>query len=235
MKIRIAELNIEIHEKHAFLPRFCKDYLAEFENADIVVEATEQEIEQEQRNAEGEVSPGYAESICVYRRIAYALLPFDGFVFHACVLECDGVGYAFAARSGTGKSTHARLWLEVFGDRARIINGDKPIFRKTGGVWHAYGTPWCGKERFGCNDRTPLRALCFIERAAQNSIRPIGGQDMIPRLFVQVLIPNEKEQAEKTLELLDDMIVNTPCYLLSCNKDREAATVAWQGMKEREQ
>ncbi len=230
MKIRLAELNIEVHPHYAFAERFCAEYLAQFDTPDLTITVSPEEIDAEKQASPYHPSDGYAESICIYRKIATALPRFGAFVFHAAVLECDGRGFAFAAQSGTGKSTHARLWLKRFGSRARMINGDKPIFRFVDGAWRAYGTPWCGKEHWGCNASVPLSGLCFLERATENSIRPLGGMDMLQRLFLQVLTPADRATATVFLELLSDMIDKTPCYLLSCNMEDEAAAVAYAGM-----
>lgn len=230
MKIRLAELNIEVHPRYAHAQRLCADYLADFDTPDLTVTVSPEEIEAEKQSSPHHPSDGYAESICVYRQIARELPRFGAFVFHAAVVECDGRGFAFAAQSGTGKSTHVTLWKRRFGDRVRIINGDKPILRFSDGVWRAYGTPWCGKEHWGCNASVPLSGLCFLERAPENAIRSLGGMEMLQRLFLQVLTPADKETATVFLELLSDMIDKTPCYLLSCNMEEEAAAVAYAGM-----
>ena len=57
-------------------------------------------------------------------------------------------------------------WLDKFGDRAFIINGDKPIVRKTDEGIFVFGTPWCGKEGFNENIRVKLKSICILERAA---------------------------------------------------------------------
>lgn len=230
MKIRIANLNIELCPHDAYTERFCAGYLADFPAPDITVDIPDEEILEEQRTCGTHPSFGYAECICIYRKIAYLLPRYDAFVFHAAVVECDGKAFAFAAPSGTGKSTHTALWLQVFGGRARIINGDKPIFRLVDGVWRAYGSPWCGKERRGCNDSAPIAGLCFLERATENRIVPLQGQNILPRLFRQVLIPKERETVSRFLDLLSEFVAATPCYLLSCNMDKEAAMVAYSGM-----
>jgi len=234
LQIRVAELNIEIDNAYPYLARQCRDYLATFERADITVRVTPEEIEEEGRVNPYSLSPDYLESVCAYRQIAFQLPLFGAIVFHASVVECDGRAYAFAAHSGTGKSTHTRLWLRVFGDRARVINGDKPIFRLTEQGWRAYGTPWCGKEKWGENASSPLAALCFLERSPRNRIAPIGNDEAVNRLFGQVLMPSEPETADRFFALLDDLIQNTPAYLLGCNMEPEAAEVALAGMQKGE-
>ena len=234
MKIRMAELNIDIQNRYPYTERHCREFAAEFDKADITVAVSEADIDREIRAAEHPCSRGYAESICVYREIALQLPFFDAFVLHASVVECDGRAYAFAAPSGTGKSTHTALWLKVFGERARVINGDKPVLRFIDGRLYACGTPWRGKESWGCDARAPLAGLCFLERAAENRIVPLDDGEAVHRLFNQVLIPPEPTAATRFLDLLDRMIVTTPVYLLGCNMLPAAAEVAFAGMQKGE-
>ena len=233
MKLRIAELNIEIHHTYPYLERLCRAYRADFEKADLTVRVSAEEIEAELKTAPAGygITPGVAEATCVYRQIALQLPLFDGFVFHASALSCDGTGYAFAAASGTGKSTHTALWQQVFGDRVAVINGDKPILRFLNGRLTAFGTPWQGKENWGSNTAAPLAAICFLERGAKNEIRRLDEGEAVARLFGQILMPTERDAASRMLELLDRTLRQTPTYLLHCNTDPSAAFVALEGMK----
>ena len=232
--IRIAQLNIQIQNRYPFAEKFCREFLAQCEEPDITVFVTDAEIEAERELDIYNSTDGYLESICIYRKIALELPKFDAMVFHASVVEIDGEAYAFAAHSGTGKSTHTDLWLRVFGDRARIVNGDKPIFRLVGGQWHVFGTPWRGKEGLGGNISAPLKGICFLERAKENEIAPLDDAAAVSRLFSQVLMPNDLIAAEKQLELLDSLISKTPTYLLRCNMLPEAAIVAYGAMSKGE-
>ena len=69
------------------------------------------------------------ENICLYRSICMQMPLFGRILMHSSILEYEGKAYAFLGRSGTGKSTHTRLWRELFGDRAIMVNDDKPIIR----------------------------------------------------------------------------------------------------------
>lgn len=233
MKIRIAELNVEIFNRYPYLQRLCCAYMADFEQADMTVTVSPEEICEELKNAPAAygITPDVAEATCAYRQIALKLPLFDAFVFHASVVACDGVGYAFAAASGVGKSTHTALWLKAFGERARVINGDKPILRFINGCLTAFGTPWQGKENWGCNSAVPLGALCFLERGSENKIQRIEDAEAVRRLFSQILMPTEQESALCFLALLDRTVRSTPTYLLHCNTELEAAHVALAGMK----
>ena len=233
MQVRIAELNIEIRHAYPYVERLCHAYRTAFDKADLTVCASAEEVKAELKSAPTGygITPGVAEATCIYRQIALQLPRFDAFVFHASVLSCDGVGYAFAAASGVGKSTHTALWQQVFGERVAVINGDKPILRFLDGRWVAFGTPWQGKENWGGNTSAPLAAICFLERGTENEIHPMPCEEAVARLFGQFLMPTEREAAMRMLELLDRTLSCVPTYLLHCNTDPAAAVVALEGMK----
>lgn len=231
-KIKIADLVIQIENKYEFIKNQCKDYIVTSNKADIVASCTDEEIEAEHTNyAEKDVfSLGYCESVCIYRNICLQMPEFDAFIFHSAVAEVEGKAYAFAARSGTGKSTHLLLWKEYLKDKMTIINGDKPIFRFIDGELYAYGTPWCGKEGWHENSKAPLKAICFIERACENRISPIPKSNAADLVMKQIIIPKDPFGAIKTLELLDEMLAKTDTWLLGCNISVEAARLSYNTM-----
>ena len=192
--IRIADLNVCVENKYKYVRGLCSDYLIGDCEADITVSATDEEIEAEKAIAAVAVSDGYAESVCIYRNLCKKLpRGFNSYLFHSALIEYEGRGYAFSAKSGTGKSTHIALWQKAFGDEVRIINGDKPILRYIDGEFVGYGTPWCGKEGFGANASVPLKAICFLERGEINSVERISAQDAVARIFHQILTPDDME------------------------------------------
>lgn len=233
MYIRMAELNICIDNKYDYLERLCGGYMIDPpEHVDMTVSVTDDMIKAEMEIAETEVSAGYAEGVCAYREICRRLpTEFGAYLFHSAVIEYGGEGFAFAAKSGTGKSTHIRLWRHAFGPDVHVVNGDKPIMRFVGDRLYAYGTPWCGKEGWQTNTSVPLKGLCFLERAAENSIRRIGADEAVMRMFHQILTPSDLETVDALFPLLDRTLREVPCYVLGCNMSDEAAHVAYNGMK----
>ncbi len=228
---KIADLNIEINSKFKYTQDFCSEYICNDvqPEIDFSVSAKPEDYEKD-KSVLTDYPEAYIESVSIYRQIARRILDYNGIVMHACVVEIDGISYAFSAKSGTGKSTHAALWLKNFGKRARIINGDKPILRYLDNELYVYGTPWCGKERQHTNTRSPLRAVCFIERDSQNSIRKIDNKEAIKRIFTQLLLPEDASQAQYFFDFLDIMFKKLDFYLLKCNMDISAAQVAFDGM-----
>jgi len=232
--IRIANITIKLDHRYSYVHQLCKNYIvADEEKADLTVSVSDEEIRREMAASEFPTNPAYAEGVCLYRRICYQLPSlFHAFLFHGALIEYEGRGYVFAAKSGTGKSTHIALWQKHFGKDVRVINGDKPIMRFEGDTLLAFGTPWCGKEGLEINASVPVRAICFLERGQENAIKRISPADAVVRTFEQVLTPTDLASVDAMFPLLDRMLAEIPCYLLTCNMDEEAAEVAYRGMKD---
>lgn len=126
--VQIAEVLIAIENRYAFSERLCADYIANVapDECSFSVSATPEEISAENSD-EGTFSPAYCESLALYRKICTRMLDYDAFLLHAAVVSHAGRGFAFAAKSGTGKSTHVAQWMRALGDDVTVVNGDKPI------------------------------------------------------------------------------------------------------------
>ena len=172
----------------------------------------------------------FLERAAIQRKFAEHLFHRDVLLLHGSTVAVDGQAYLFAARSGTGKSTHTRLWRQVFGDRAVIVNDDKPFLQITGsGVW-AYGSPWSGKHGLDSNICVPLKGICLLERGAENVIVPAAPEDMLDLLLHEAYLPLDPGQKERHLQLVTKLAQIVPLWRMTCNKDPEAARVAHAAM-----
>lgn len=231
-KIKMAGLTIQINNRYKYIQMQCEDYITETGDADFTVSATKEEL-LAQRDVDDETcTPAYCESLCIYRNICMQMLAYDGFLIHGAAIAVDGDTYLFLAKSGIGKTTHIRNWKKIFGDRAVIVNGDKPIVRRIDNQWYVCGSPWCGKEDLGNNTMASLKAICFLEQSKENHIKPLEAEQVTERIFHQLLMPNEEEQVSAFFLLLEDCLEKTPCYLLQCNLDSSSAVVAYEGMQQ---
>lgn len=158
------------------------------------------------------------------------LLQHDGMLLHSSAVVMDGKAYLFSASCGTGKSTHTKLWLKQFGERATMLNDDKPALRMKDGVWYAYGTPWSGKHDISTNIEVPIAGIAMIERGTENEIRPFSGAAAIHSILEQTARPADPESRIKILELLDKLLTMVPVWKLRCNMDPEAAIVSYEAM-----
>ncbi len=226
----IAGLRVQLNNKCEFTNRFCQKYLSEDQTSKVDIQATVTKDEFLQEKAQSpDFSDGYIENICLYRSLCVQIPRLNRLLLHASVLDYNGLGFAFLGRSGTGKSTHTKLWLQYI-DGTRVINGDKPILEEGEGGFIAHGTPWQGKEGWGCKDKTVLKGLCFLEQAKENSIRALTPAETASKLFTQILIPSGEEEAAQTLELLDRLIAKTPAYLLRCDISQQAVKTSFEMM-----
>lgn len=238
---RIADIAVSIDSLHGRVHRLCEAY----RNADAVpafsVQITQDDIDLERTLSERgraknnptlpENPDSYLEELAVYRKIAETMPSFDTVLMHGSCVALDGEGFLFAARSGTGKSTHARLWRERFGERAVMINDDKPLVRVADGSAVIFGTPWDGKHHLSTNTSVPLKAIGFLERAEQNAARRLSFAEAYPKLLQQIYRPLDGEAMKKTLALIDRLSRTVDLWLLQCNMKPEAAEAAYNAMK----
>lgn len=235
--------HIRVNSIHEKVHRYCKDYVIkeneESQIPELTVTITRDDLEYEREQSvrmaihEGiEITDwpdDYLEELAVYRKIAEWMPSQDTFLFHGSVIAVDGCAYLFTARSGTGKSTHTRLWRELLKDRAVMVNDDKPLIHVApDGSAIAYGTPWNGKHRLGGNIAVPLKAICILERSKENRIKEITKKEAYPMLLQQVYRSTDPAVLQQTVKLIDRMQVLF--FRLGCNMEPEAARLAYETM-----
>lgn len=225
---RIAELNIQLEPEYNETIQRLEPYATEHTDVDFSVTPDRAEFAAYCADSPYPDRPDLNEGPYLYTQICKKILSdYEGFFFHSSCLELDGDGYLFTALSGTGKSTHTRNWRKLFGDRVTMINDDKPIIRKIDGIFYVCGTPWMGKSEIGCNKIAPIKAIYVLQRGEQNSARKISPGAVLKQLLEATLVPKSRENMQKLLSLFNDIFTNVDLFLLTCNKDVEAAQVAY--------
>lgn len=127
-------------------------------------------------------SMGAVLSSMVRFLFAQAVLEHDGVFVHASCVSMEGKSYLFLGKSGTGKSTHARQWLQAFPD-CRLLNDDNPALRIEDGKVMVYGTPWSGKTSCYKNEGYPVAGIARLRQAKTNSFYLLEG----PEIFAALL------------------------------------------------
>lgn len=202
-------------------------YACEPGEPDIIIRSDWRALREKQPHLSDEDCEYLSTGSGFYRQ----LLKFDGMLLHASAVVVDGWAYLFSAPCGTGKSTHTKLWLKAFGDRAYILNDDKPALRCEEGRWFAYGTPWSGKHDISANLRVPVAGICFLHQAKENTIAPFSGPRAIFSLLEQTARPAGAEARGQLLSLLDRLLGQIPVWQMGCNMETEAAMVSYQAMR----
>ena len=201
-------------------------YLCEEAEPQIVMNADWQALQSRQPH----LSKDDAEYISTGQFFYNTLLRHSGFLLHSSAVVVDGRAYLFSAASGTGKSTHTQLWLDIFGDRAYMLNDDKPAIRYEDGAWYAYGTPWSGKYDISTNARVPLAGICFLKRGEVNEIKPFTGSAAAFAFLEQTIRPANAAIRVKLMDLVEQLVKDVPFWQLSCNMGKEAAMVSYRAM-----
>ena len=237
--VAIAGKTARVNTTHESTRDYCKGYLcAKLPEFSVQVLPEDLILEREKSAREDIVegrspqrhSDAYLETIALQRKVVEEFFAYDTLLFHGSVVAVDGEAYLFTAKSGTGKSTHTRLWREMLGERAVMVNDDKPFLEiKPEGVT-AWGSPWMGKHRLGTNIDVPLKAICILERGEENRISPIRAQEALPMLMQQSQRPQDRKNLLKYMELVDQLSQKTEFYRMSCNMDPQAAVVAYEAM-----
>ena len=223
-------LTLEIQHRYKAAYRFCEGYRVDAAlpegggtnaepavHADAVISVTEDEIAAEQRRAEADgqnFSAGYCEITAIFRKIAEFLPRTGRFLMHGSAVALDGEAYIFTAPSGTGKSTHTSFWRSEFGERAVMVNDDKPFIRIDGGKAFVSGNPWN-----------------VLSRGAENTVRPLDPAEAFPTLLRQVYRPADPQMLAATLDMLDALEHGVKLYGMECNLDPGAARVAYENMR----
>lgn len=161
--------------------------------------------------------------------LIYHWLPQRGVMsLHASALAANGLAYAFLGPSGTGKSTHARMWRTLLGDRVTMLNDDEPLLCFDGDDIIVRSSPWRGKENLGADISAPLGALVVLEQAAHNAIECMEPADALPCVLLQTMRPRTEPEADALFILLDRLLTTTPVYRLRCTPTTDAARLCYQ-------
>lgn len=140
---------------------------------------------------------------------------------HGSQVKANGAGIIFAAPSGTGKTTQAKLWQRYRG--AEIICNDRTLTRKVDGVWRTYGYPLDGSEPVRSSAVNTLGALVLLEQGPVNEVRALPASKALPRLMPQVVMDCWSGEARsRAMELLLELLRDIPVYLLTCTPDQRA-------------
>ena len=222
---KIADIAFEFEPKNAEVKELLASYSCDAK-AEAKIEITDADLENEKNFSDSDL--GFAlEATVILRKLCNLLIyRFDGMFLHSATIVYNGGAYAFAAPSGTGKTTHILKWKKLLGDKVQILNGDKLFLRYLDGSIIAYGNPWQGKENLGFNGKIPLKGILVLKRDKENFAKKLSATDALMSLVNSSLFPKEKEGRIKELDFFDKLISQIPVYELHCNLDDTAVFTA---------
>ncbi len=238
--IQIAGHNARIHSRFDSTRDYCRKYLTQEEpeweivisreDLDFEQEALAEEARQEGMRLRTFPDP-FLDRAAIQRKLAEHLLQHNVLLLHGSLVALDGEGYLFTAKCGTGKSTHTRLWCQVFGDRAVMVNDDKPFLTLTEEGILASGAPWSGKHGLDANITVPLKAICILERGSENRIRRATAEEADAMIRKQASPPLKEENQEKFCSLVEALLKTGRFFHMNCTKEPQAASIAQGAMQ----
>ncbi|MDD5822644.1 MAG: hypothetical protein PUD23_11420 [Prevotella sp.] len=159
---------------------------------------------------------------------AFASCYQDTLLIHASLVRNDGWGYPFIAKSGTGKSTQAGMWLRYI-PGSDLMNDDNPIIRIIDKEIIVYGSPWSGKTPCYRRVKTKLKAITHISRAKKNRIERLEPLDA----FATILTSCSNMRWDRVIsnhiyDTIGKIIEQIPVYTLHCRPDKESAEICYQ-------
>jgi len=220
---------------------YCRKYLTQGE-PDVSVTVSREDLAFEQEALRQEAleegirvrifTDPFLERTAIQRKCAEYLFDRDVLMTHGSTVAVDGRAYLFTAKCGTGKSTHTRLWRQVFGDRAVMVNDDKPFLKITETGILACGSPWSGKHGLDSNMTAALQGICILDRGQENRIVRITPEEALPMLLHQSYCPLAPEKRAQFEELVNLLAERTSLWHMECNMDPSAAAISYAAMSE---
>lgn len=156
------------------------------------------------------------------------LLKHNAVAIHSSVIVADGRGVLFLGESGTGKSTHTRLWRENI-EGARLLNDDSPIVRIVDGEVRVYGSPWSGKTPCYKSEFYPMAGLCRLSQAPHNRIVRLSNLRAIGALLPSCppIFAHDSALQDMICTTVGDIVRSTKAYHLECLPNSEAAILSF--------
>lgn len=159
---------------------------------------------------------------------ALATVGHDVTPVHSSAIVCNGRAVLFLGESGTGKSTHTRLWRENIAG-AVLLNDDSPFIGFVDGRATAFGAPWSGKTPCYKQEQYPIAAIVRLSQAPHNAIRPLRSVHAIGALLPSLTpaFGYDDELQDRMLATLSKIISQVPVYHLECLPDAAAARLSY--------
>lgn len=152
----------------------------------------------------------------------------NALLMHGSSLVYKNKGIIFTAKSGTGKSTHSRLW-QKYAD-CTVLNDDKNLLKIVDDKLYLYPSFWSGKHRLDNNIKSTLDAVVFLYQSKENTVRRLTPKEAFRLLLVQLSSINFNNQ--ELWNKITDKLLNLPCYYLGCNMEKDAFDTILKAMEE---
>ncbi len=156
---------------------------------------------------------------------------YEGYLaLHASAISYHGKALLFAAPSTTGKSTHARMWKELYLDDVQFINDDKPLIFNHKGKLHVAGSPFSGKKVLNQNIIQPLKAIIFLSQGKIDELIKLDEQIAIKEIITNILRPKEELTWDIVFKTITQITKQVPIFHLNATKSYDAVRLVQRSL-----
>lgn len=232
--VKIAGETFTIEALTGLVASQFKPYLTDAEGG-FIISPTQQDLDRMREkyiNSECDLkrmSPTVLEFLVIHEKTAREMIKRGVLLVHGSAVVADGNAHLFIAPSGTGKSTHTKLWLSLLGDRAFIINDDKQLIRITDAGAVVYPTPWGQISVADAGASAPLKSITVLYRG-KNNINKITEAQMFPELFKASLRGETPMETLEIINLQKKLMSKVGLYKMTCEPTVEAAETAYKAI-----
>jgi len=222
----------DFEQNYAFgeLARYATGYrfkMVRNDRAYILAKEDDSNIVESNLGSFGEADPSLVR-FGIWIMLGIIMAPLGAIAIHSSVVVKDDGALLCLGESGTGKSTHTRLWRENI-EGAKLLNDDSPIIRVIDGKCIVYGSPWSGKTHCYINRSVPVKALMRLSQAPHNKIHRLPAL-----LAIGAILPScppafayDTTLQDAICNTVSDIISTTPTYHLECLPDATAAELSY--------
>ena len=160
---------------------------------------------------------------CLMLLYAFSSARKNTLLIHASVIKNKDTGFVFLGKSGTGKSTHSRLWLTHIND-SELLNDDNPVIRIIEDKVWVFGTPWSGKTPCYKNEKAELGGIVKLRQAPENKINKLSSLQAYATILPSCSSMKWEESIMTGIHLtVEKLAMGANCFRLNCLPDKEAA------------
>ena len=176
---------------------------------------------------------GFAEYSLLLEAIANPILKLSRFFFHGAAFIWKGQAFLFVGKSGVGKTTMLRHWLNLYGEELEIINGDKPVIEQCENHFIVHPSPWTGKEGWNGERSARLAGIICLEQGKTNSFIRIDKQSAVFPIFLQFLYqPTDETSVDLVCRYEQALLENVPVWRFISDGSSAAAVLAYNILSE---
>lgn len=151
-----------------------------------------------------------------------------GCILHSSGVIVNGAGILFVAHTGVGKSTAMDLLVSA-GENCETsvqhLCEDRNIVRRIDVGWQVYGSWNHYDNPRVSSENAPLRMICFLEQANENTLTKINDRREITLHILECIVKPfvTVDWWEKIFEVIDLLSQEVPCYLMRFDKSGDIA------------